>query len=293
MMEIPKKTSEYLSPTYWNERFKTEESYEWLGEYENFAPILRRYLEESSYPQPQTCLVVGNGNSTMGQSLALDSKVIRYGAQTVSITDISPVVVSKSREKAGRDGGKVSRTSWAVCDMLCLPYRDKSLDLIVEKGAMDVLEVDGGKDPWHPNPKTLERMHAWLAEAHRVLSDQGVLVSISFAQPHFRRLLFDSQGYTWIVETESYTTTLGSTENQEAQGGCDGSFWEYFIYFARKGARSPSLAHQRESGVGDRSEADRKGCKEDYEHEILDQEDFLFRIGCQGDDDEEEEEEEN
>ena len=54
-------------------------------------------------------------------------------------------------------------------------------------GAMDVLEVDSGKDPWNPNPATLERLHKWLAEAHRVLAPQGVLISLSFAQPHFRR----------------------------------------------------------------------------------------------------------
>ena len=52
---------------------------------------------------------------------------------------------------------------------------------------MDVLETDSGKDPWNPNPATLERLHRWLAEAHRVLAPQGRLISLSFAQPHFRR----------------------------------------------------------------------------------------------------------
>mmetsp|Transcript_1068 Transcript_1068/g.4061 ORF Transcript_1068/g.4061 Transcript_1068/m.4061 type:complete len:279 (-) Transcript_1068:4-840(-) len=275
MMGIPDKTSDYLSPEYWNERFKTEEAYEWLGSYENFAPLIRDYLSESPGPPPQSVLVVGNGNSTMGQSVAQDARVAGGGPAACCITDISPVVVAKSRDRSR--GGLSSSVSWAVCDMLRMPYRDSSFDLIVEKGAMDVLEVDGGRDPWNPNPLSLQRMHRWLSEAHRTLADSGVLISISFAQPHFRRLLYDAEGYTWIVETESYTTASagGASDGRVADGGEEGSssFWEYYVYYARKGGRSPLSRHQREGG------ASTEGCKEDCTHEILDSEDFLLHIG--------------
>ena len=139
-------------------------------------------------------------------------------------------------------------------------------------GAMDVLEVDRGKDPWNPNEMTIERMHRWLKEAHRVLSPNGLLISISFAQPHFRRLLFDAKGYSWIVRDVPYTTELAA----DVEG-----IWQYFAYFARKGERPSQLRYERPDLNQDLTEEEKRGCKEELEHEYLDSEDFLFRI--QGD----------
>ena len=56
------------------------------------------------------------------------------------------------------------------------------------QGTFDVLMVDN-KDPWDPCPSVRARLRSALAEAHRVLSPSGCLLSITFAGPHFRRPL--------------------------------------------------------------------------------------------------------
>lgn len=141
-MEIPENTSEYLSADYWNERFKVEPKYEWLGEYSDndMREKIHRHLEcggkGSSTTSADVVLVVGNGNSQMGQRVALDKKVTT-SPSGCCITDISPVVVEKSREGAKAATGHqkhLRSTSWAVCDMLRLPFKDNSVDLIIEKG---------------------------------------------------------------------------------------------------------------------------------------------------------------
>ena len=278
-MEIPDKTSDYLSPEYWNERFKTEERKEWLGEYKHFASLIHRELGSSEAAAATTCLVVGNGNSLMGQSVAKDRNTVLSPESTI-ITDIAPVCVYKSREKEEEE---TTANCWAICDMLRLPFRENSVDLIIEKGAHDVLEVDAGKDPWNPNPETRVRVLRWLSEAHRVLTEDGMLISVSFQQPHFRKPLFDAAGYTWRVKHSPYTTETTNEEGEVQQQG----FWEYFVYFAKKGQRDASRAYQQSSSDrGSGADADddegegRGGCKKlDLEHEYMDEEDYLFRIG--------------
>ena len=92
-----------------------------------------------------------------------------------------------------------------------LPFRAESVDLIVEKGAMDVFETDRGEDPWHSNPLCTKRMHAWLSEAHRVLSPSGLLVSVSFAQPHFRSVASSASLCTLFLTPRTRLTPLGSS----------------------------------------------------------------------------------
>ena len=69
------------------------------------------------------------------------------------------------------------------------------------------------------------------------------------------------------METQAY-----SAGDAVGEGG-----WEYFIYFARKGGRTGGAGLDGETA---------RGCKdEDYQHEYMDEEDFLLRIqGDQGED---------
>jgi hypothetical protein len=50
------------------------------------------------------------------------------------------------------------------------------------------LQVDN-KDPWNPSPEVRARVGTVLAECHRVLTARGVLLSITFAAPLFRKPL--------------------------------------------------------------------------------------------------------
>ncbi|KAF3950877.1 hypothetical protein CMV_023422 [Castanea mollissima] len=62
---------------------------------------------------------------------------------------------------------------------------------------------------------------AMLEDAHRVLKPDGIFISISFGQPHFRRPLFDSPKFTWSVEWNTF-----------------GDAFHYFFYVLKKGRRS-------------------------------------------------------
>ncbi|KAH7426381.1 hypothetical protein KP509_11G099200 [Ceratopteris richardii] len=67
-----------------------------------------------------------------------------------------------------------------------------------------------------------------LRNVHRVLSANGVFISISFSQPHFRRLVFEDQSFSWSMKW----ATFGDT-------------FHYFFYTLKKGSYiKPSMDHR-------------------------------------------------
>ncbi|KAG2705573.1 hypothetical protein I3843_05G053200 [Carya illinoinensis] len=120
----------------------------------------------------------------------------------------------------------------------------------LKPNSTDVLFVDS-RDPWNPPPATVTKVMATLKGVHRVLKPDGIFISISFGQPHFRRPLFDAPEFTWSVEWSTF-----------------GDGFHYFFYVLKKGKRS----------------SDGKGSGESFEmpsicllHEELESEDYLFR----------------
>jgi hypothetical protein len=88
-LELPKSNTEYSKKEYWDERFTTEEEYEWLVSYRDVANQLRPYLSS-----PQTrILVVGCGNSSFSADLYDD------GFPHVINIDYSETVISTMRER--------------------------------------------------------------------------------------------------------------------------------------------------------------------------------------------------
>lgn len=91
----------------------------------------------------------------------------------------------------------------------------------------------------------------------RVLSAGGQFVSITFAQPHFRKPFLTEVRFSWSVQLETF--------------GEESSF-SYFVYRMIKGARGPDEApipfH------GDRLEA--PVGKGDTEHTHMDDENYLM-----------------
>lgn len=77
----PEKTAEYLEPEYWNRRFRTEETYDWLKGYAEFRHLIRPHLSTGD-----KILVVGCGNSSLTQDLWRD------GFQDVTSIDLSEVL---------------------------------------------------------------------------------------------------------------------------------------------------------------------------------------------------------
>lgn len=79
----PGKTSDYLLPSYWNDRFRDEKGYEWFKGYEEFKHLLLPHLCPGD-----KILILGCGNS----SLTLD--LWRDGFKDITSIDLSEVKFS-------------------------------------------------------------------------------------------------------------------------------------------------------------------------------------------------------
>jgi len=137
-------------------------------------------------------------------------------------------------------------------DMLNLPFGSESFDAVIEKGTMDVLLVDSG-DPWNPKPETVSKVNAMLKGVHRVLTPEGIFISISFGQPHFRRPLFEAAGFTWSMQWNTF-----------------GDGFHYFFYTLKKGTRKASFNQ-------DKREKEVNGNSPSLYQEHLDSENYLFQ----------------
>ncbi|KAI5661004.1 hypothetical protein M9H77_20327 [Catharanthus roseus] len=239
---LPLSASAYLDPQYWDERFAQEDHYEWFKDYTHFRHLILQHMKPHS-----SVLELGCGNSQLCEELYKD------GITELTCIDLSAVAVEKMKRKLLSKGYQEIRA--LVADMLDLPFGNESFDVIVEKGTMDVLFVDSG-DPWNPKPETVEKVMAMLQQAHRVLKPDGIFISITFGQPHFRHPFFKAPEFTWSVEWKTF-----------------GDGFHYFVYVLKKGQRS--------------SENDEFTTKIDVPslslfHDELDTEDFIFRTDIDG-----------
>ncbi|KAK3120303.1 hypothetical protein QOZ80_9AG0685390 [Eleusine coracana subsp. coracana] len=239
----PPTASAYLDPTYWDERFGKEEHYEWFKDFSHFRHLLAPLLSPSL-----SVLEVGCGNSRLGEEL------LREGvAGGITCVDLSPVAVQRMRDRLVEQG--THGVEVVVADMLDLPFEHESFDLVIEKGTMDVLFVDSG-DPWNPNPTTVDNVMKMLEGIHRVLKPEGVFISITFGQPHFRRRFFEAPGFTWSVEYSTF-----------------GDGFHYFFYTLKKGKRSSeSNSYQNVLPAAP---------KVNMFHEELESEDYIFRTNVE------------
>ncbi|PIA55593.1 hypothetical protein AQUCO_00700120v1 [Aquilegia coerulea] len=162
----------YLDPTYWDERFKSEEHYEWFKDYSHFQHLIQQHIPSNSNSN-SSVLELGCGNSKLCEELSKD------GITDITCIDLSPIAVENLRSRLLDKGYKDIKV--LVADMLELPFGEESFDVVIEKGTMDVLFVDSG-DPWNPRAETVNKVTTMLKEVHRVLKQDGIFISISFGQ---------------------------------------------------------------------------------------------------------------
>ncbi|PFH33796.1 hypothetical protein BESB_080120 [Besnoitia besnoiti] len=188
---LPEKNSAYASPEYWEERFATEEHYEWLESPEALLPLLLPLLGAAS-----RVLFVGCGSSELSDAL------VARGVQFVFNLDFSPTVLHAKRRHE-REAIRKYRTSLApaaspaqarapVMEYLCADMtrldflRPETYDVVIDKAAMDALMTEEGS-VWDPRAEVRAAADRYLAGVSRCLKPGGLFIQITFQQPHFRR----------------------------------------------------------------------------------------------------------
>lgn len=280
---LPSSTATYADVAYWDARFSHEAEFEWCGRYEDFRGAAAPHLRAA-----RRVLVLGNGSSSLPLSLAADPGL--PALSSIVVTDASGVAVAKGRARAAADAAAVAADAaargraeppadltWALADAGALPFADASFDAVIEKGVFDALAArHAGADPWAPPPALVADVGGAAAEARRVLAPAGgVLVSLSFAQPHFRTPLLASRARWAGVDAAPF--------------GDDAGAIRYFMYVCRRGG-------EEEDGAGAGAGA---GASRDpaaalvhwtpavgFTHDHMEGEDFLMRCGLSEDEDE-------
>lgn len=209
-MDLPQNIR-YKDVNYWNERFSEEESYDWLAEYEDLRDILKENLKRQN--KNPKILQLGCGNSQLSLDLYED------GYDDITNIDISQVLISKMKRK-------YPHLNYEVMDMTKLDYCDDSFDLVIEKATLDALLVDS-KSPWDLESKGSKQVSQSLSQVKRVLKKDGVFISITFSQPHFRVPLLAQSGLGWNIHVEKFTSTHGMLD--------------YFVYVCQDGDPAPAV----------------------------------------------------
>ena len=257
-------------------------------------------------------LVLGSGTSRLPFDLAAERRLLLPDLEEVVATDLSAVAVEKMTAKTRReeeeeeeeeekgkvgDGGDSSDknrkpkppragVTWAVADMLSLPFPDASFDAVIDKGVLDALFAGFGSgggsgegesaskqryDRWRPQesaPELWSLAQRALSESYRVLRPEGgCYIQVSFEQPHFRRPFLDAAGLSW----QGYETAFGEP------GGL-----QFFFYLRRRRRRRGGLLFDSSSSSA-AAEIPPPPVAESYRpsespmHAHMDEEDFLMR----------------
>ena len=83
-------------------------------------------------------------------------------------------------------------------DMRDMKFGDEEFDVVLDKATVDALQVEN-KDPWNVDQNTLANLDRCFKQCIRVLKQYGVLLMISFDQPHFRKKLLTQSHYPWTI----------------------------------------------------------------------------------------------
>ncbi|XP_035526376.1 EEF1A lysine methyltransferase 4 isoform X1 [Morone saxatilis] len=202
MEYVPDDNSRYKDVDYWDERYKTEQSYDWLGNFSKFHHILEKHIEKED-----PILILGCGNSSMSGDM--------YSAGYHSITNIdySSVCISTMSARYSHCPGM----TWHEMDVRQLSFPDASFDVILEKATLDAIMVEE-KTPWEVSTQTAGFIHKALTEICRCLKPGGRFISVTFANPFFRKRLYARTEYNWSIKKYTY-----------------GKGFEYFVYVMTKG----------------------------------------------------------
>uniref|UniRef100_A0A8C6PEL5 Endothelin converting enzyme 2a n=1 Tax=Nothobranchius furzeri TaxID=105023 RepID=A0A8C6PEL5_NOTFU len=144
---------------------------------------------------------------------SLSGDMYEAGYHSITNIDYSSVCISTRSSMYSSCPGM----TWHQMDVRQLSFSDASFDVILEKATLDAMMVEE-KSPWEVSPDTACFIHQALSEISRCLKPGGRFVSITFAQPFFRKRLYARSEYDWSIRHQSY-----------------GEGFEYFVFVMTKG----------------------------------------------------------
>uniref|UniRef100_A0A671LVZ4 Endothelin-converting enzyme 2-like n=1 Tax=Sinocyclocheilus anshuiensis TaxID=1608454 RepID=A0A671LVZ4_9TELE len=263
MEYLPDSNARYKDVDYWNERYRTEDSFEWFGDFTKFDHLLKQHVGTE-----ENILMLGCGNS------ALSYDMYQAGYTTITNVDYSSVCVESMAERH-KD---CAQLSWLCMDARRLAFPDGVFDVVLEKGTLDAMLVEES-DPWKVSENAAQLLHQVLLEldklkscpkitplvepvllcqVSRVLKPGGRFISVTFAQPHFRKRLYARAEYDWSIKHYHY-----------------GSSFHYFLYVLTKGEELSSEDAALERRLLEEAEAPPTNIR----FQEADSEDFLNNIG--------------
>lgn len=191
--------SRFAKIDYWNKRFTTEESYDWLLEYDHVENDLSSLLKFSD-----RILIVGCGNSSFSR------KLYDAGFKKIVNIDYSSVVIERMLNS---NISSCPEMEWITMDMTDLKFPNEYFDVVIDKAAMDALVVNEG-DVWDPNQDVKISVHKMCSEVRRVLKpSDSKFIQISFAQPHFRtKYLMGYRANDNDIDVSPYESHTGVSE---------------------------------------------------------------------------------
>ncbi|XGW20464.1 hypothetical protein V3C99_003900 [Haemonchus contortus] len=200
---------QYADRKYWDERFAEEKHFEWLADFDAFKHLIIPKLSTES-----RILHIGCGTSQLSMQL------FEMGFKNITNVDFSQVLV---------DAGRVAHPEmeWICDDIRSLDkIPSSSFDVVLEKATLEALLVKE-KSSWTPSDDALKTVDDVLESVARVLKSDGVFISISFTQPHFRvPALLRYPG--WSISVNEF-----------------GDFFHYFVFTMKCGEEASQEIHDR------------------------------------------------
>lgn len=89
---------------------------------------------------------------------------------------------------------------WLICDARNMPFKDSFFDVVIDKATLDTFLV-GERSLWNLSDSTNKTFRKVLKEVSRVLTDDGLFLSISFNEPIFRAPLLTKQDISWGIKS--------------------------------------------------------------------------------------------
>ena len=198
----------YGKPEYWEQRYtKDPEVLEWhqmswAGLKDSLVPLLK---------QEHKILNVGCGNSRLSEEMYDD------GYKQIINIDISNVVIKAMQEKYQ------DRTAMSFKHMDCrtMDFEKQTFNAVIDKATLDSIVC---------GESSFANVHKYVSEVSRVLTDDGVFIVISHAQPHYRLNFLDKPEFNWKIETLTvprpiFAQNIAPIDDKENV---------YYIYVCRK-----------------------------------------------------------